>query len=88
MISKKLTVQYAVGLSLVLGLSAASPLEARSSSTTTRSPSAAGVAPVNSLQVRPQRYCVVEAIHSRIPQKICKTVIEWSAIGVELAEAR
>jgi hypothetical protein len=88
MISKKLTLKSALGLSLVLGASAASPLEARSSSTTTRSPTAASIAPVNSLQVRQQRYCVVEFIHSRIPKKICKTEIEWIALGVDLPEAR
>jgi hypothetical protein len=84
MISKKLV----LGISLILGASGASPAQAHKTNTATRLPSAAVVAPVNSLQLLPQRYCIVEAIHSRIPQRICKTALEWSAEGVDLEKAR
>ena len=89
MISKKLIGKSVLGLCLMLGAGGLSPLHAHRSIKSTHISSAAVVAaPANSVQLQKQRYCIAEAINTRIPKKICKTAQEWSAVGVDLVEAR
>jgi hypothetical protein len=79
------TLQTLFGFSFVLGLGSGSPLQARSPAAATRVATAAiTVVQANPLALRTQRYCVTEAINSRIPRRIGRSAQQWSAVGVDV----
>lgn len=76
-----------VCLTLFMGLSGVSPALAKINSSYTKATTSIPLKP-NKSPVRPSttRYCIKEAIFSRIPRTFCKTAEEWMHEQVNVHE--